>query len=216
VRYKVDKYIIRSENAAKLPTEASGPLVSWINAQPSVSDVLDYGCGKLRYAAYLARRATRLTLVDSAIQLDRPRAGRREMSVRQEAVARWPHARVLDLEAFNTDRRRYQLILCANVLSAIPSPSVRATVLRALADRLTTNGRCLFVVQFRNSYFREIVRSPRARPHLDGWLYDGPRGASYYGVLPNAKLEKLVRRYGHRIERSWTVGESALVLTRCS
>jgi SAM-dependent methyltransferase len=213
VRYRVKGHIIRSENAAKPPTQPLRPVVEWLKAIPRVERALDYGCGKLRYAPYLAARARQLVLVDSSQQLDRMQQVRPPRSVRQEAVRRWRHAIVLTVEDFRTKHWRYDLALCANVLSAIPSARVRADVIRVLASRLAPAGRCLFVTQFRNTYYRDISKSRRAVPHLDGWLHHGRNGPTYYGLIPKDRLCRLVTRYGHRVERAWVENEAALVLT---
>ena len=60
---------------------------------------------------------------------------------------------------FQEDPTKYDFILCANVLSAIPLANVRSMTLRRLAGALEKKGRCLFVTQYRHSCFKEMARS---------------------------------------------------------
>lgn len=214
MRYKVKRFEIRSENAAKPIAQASAYLSNWISAHPPIPSALDYGCGKLRYAYLLAAHVKALTLVDSDIQLARPQIINGEKTtVRDYAADQWPHSRTLSPQQFKKDRGKYDLVLCANVLSAIPVARTQNEVLRLISSRLKLSGRCLFVAQYRNSYFKEVSQSERAIPHLDGWIVKNSRGYSYYGILPKSKLEVLVKRNHFRVIRSWINGQSAYVLT---
>lgn len=177
--------------------------------------ILDYGCGKLRYSNVLSTKCSSLTLVDSEVQLSRKQSlGCRKTSVRLYARSRWPHSRTLNVDAFWCDRRSYDFVLCANVLSAIPDQRCRSRVLSKLASVLSRRGKCLFVAQYRNSYFKEVASSQVTIPHLDGWIMKGRRGACYFGVLGKEKLVTLAVRNGFGIIRAWTNGESAYVLAR--
>lgn len=214
MRYRVKGVEVRSENAAKPMSQPSRGLLKWISACARGPDILDYGCGKLRYADPLASRCDRLTLVDSQVQISRTqRIGDETTTVHDYASARWDHARVLSVREFQRDRRKYDFVLCANVLSAIPNAKVRAGVIRLLANRLKGNGRCLFVAQFRNSYFKQLKQNPRSEDHLDGYLLRKGSQSSYYGILDPFRLTRVVRRFGHKVVKSWVDGESAYVLT---
>jgi len=50
--------------------------------------------------------------------------------------------------------------------------------------------------------------------YLDGWILKTSRGNYYYGILPPAKLERLLRRQGYDIETLWVSGQLACVLAR--
>jgi 2-polyprenyl-3-methyl-5-hydroxy-6-metoxy-1,4-benzoquinol methylase len=178
-----------------------------------VDNVLDYGCGKLRYSSQLVKRCKRLTLVDSGVQLDRLQTiSGRQTTVRHFAGKRWATCRVLTIEEFQKERLTYDFILCSNVLSAIPVKSVRSKVLYSLHKALDPSGSCLFVTQYRNSDFRKMAASKLSSKHLDGWILNTSRGAFYYGLLNRADLERLVTQHGFRISKSWVEGESAYVL----
>jgi 2-polyprenyl-3-methyl-5-hydroxy-6-metoxy-1,4-benzoquinol methylase len=183
MRYKVKGIEIRSENAAKPLSQRSAYLSYWIRSHPRVHAILDYGCGKLRYAPLLAQRARTLTLVDSEIQLGRVQMiGKELTTARDYARDHWPHSRILTSEEFSRRGGRYDLVLCVNVLSAIPIPKIRSRSLRLIASCLKPAGRCLFVTQYRNSYFRQIVQSRKATKHLNGWILKSRGGHSYYGI----------------------------------
>ena len=218
MRYKVCGSEIRTENAAKPIEKPSRYLVEWLLAREPVDDALDYGCGKLRYASHLADRSSHLTLVDSEVQLTRQqRLGGQVTTVVDYVRQHWPAARVMTEAAFSKEDRRYDFILCANVLSAIPLQEDRARVLKRLGEALRRRaGRLLVVTQWRNTYFATTSRSPKATPHLDGWLLRTSRGNSYYGILTKDKIIALLLEHGFAIESAWTKNESAYVLAVAS
>ncbi len=213
MRYRVKGVEIRTENTAKPVCQAARSVLRWIEGHPPVEAALDYGCGKLRYAKALASRCSRLTLVDSRVQLERTQMinGCRT-SVREYVDAHLPEARTLSADDFTKDRETYDTVICANVLSAIPCARKRSQVLRAILRALKQEGECLFVTQYRNSYFSKVSASPDAIPHLDGWILKTARGAFYYGVLPLTRLQPLLRRHGFNVLRSWINGQRASVL----
>ena len=150
MRYRVNGEEIRSENAAKPMAQASNALVDCILSRPCIDHALDYGCGKLRYTPYLARRCSHFGLVDSSLQLERLQmiAGR-HTTVKKYAQTRWPSCRIYTAQEFwrGTDER-YDFVLCANVLSAIPSRIIRSQSLRAIRACLRRTGECLVVNQY--------------------------------------------------------------------
>lgn len=171
---------IRSENAAKPIAQASNALVDWLLSRPRVRYGLDYGCGKLRYTPYVARRCFSLGLVDSSLQLERPQiiAGRRT-TVKEYARRQWPSCRIYTVQEFWCGTgEHYDFVLCANVLSAIPSRRLRERSLRAIKACLRQKGECLVVNQYRNSDFQQARKRGEAIPHLDGWILASSRGTS--------------------------------------
>ena len=213
MRYRVKGLEIRSENAAKPMAQASRPLTRWLMEMEPVHSALDFGCGKLRYSRYIAKRSKEITLVDSQIQLDRiQRIGGRLTTVRTYAERNWPGCRVFTAEAFGSDTQRYDFILCANVLSAIPDRSMQSNALLRMGAALRQKGCCLFVTQFRNSYFKALLNSPKAMSHLDGWIIRTGRGNFYYGMLDKSRLIGLVVANGLSVKDAWVDGQSAYVL----
>ena len=215
MRYRIAGFEVRSENTAKPAAQASSVLTEWLQQNPPNGQVLDFGCGKLRYAPLLARTADRLTLVDSEEQLTREQTIRGSAcSISSFAQKEWHHVRVLTTQEFQRDRTRYDFVLCSNVLSAIPCRATRGSILESIADRLKSKGRCLSTTQYRNSDFRKMAKLPNSRPHLDGWILVKGDAAFYYGIIPLPKLLALLRRHGHAVVWSWRDGESAYALTR--
>jgi 2-polyprenyl-3-methyl-5-hydroxy-6-metoxy-1,4-benzoquinol methylase len=213
MRYRVKGHLIRSENTAKPPAQAAREVLLFLERLPRVNRACDFGCGKLRYAKSLARRSGRLTLVDSEIQLARRQVlfGNRT-TVAEYAQKHMATASTLTVHEFLRLGQNYDFILCANVLSAIPSTKERSIVLRGILHALGEAGRCLFVTQYRNSYFASAARLHGATAHMDGWILQTGRGSFYYGLLPLQKLKRLVSRHGYAVVDAWIAGQSAFVL----
>jgi len=215
MQYQVDDLRIFSENAAKPACDAARILVQWLSEREETPSALDYGCGKLRYTSHLAARSRKIGICDSTVQLTRLQTIHGERtSVAEFARSRWPHCTIHELEAFlRTQEKKYHFVLCANVLSAIPSVIVRSQSLNAIRNSLATNGRALFVNQHTNSYFTTARRKPTTRPHLDGWITGTGRRCSYYGVLNKDSVVQLTSAHGLRTVKAWFAGQSNYVLT---
>jgi hypothetical protein len=215
VRYRANGREVRSENAAQATTHRARFLEHWIREHKQVKRAVDYGCGKLRYSSLLVERCESLTLVDSAIQLDRiqPIAGQ-TTTIRKWVATNLPSAHVQTVDEFSATNTRHQLILCSNVLSAIPSYKERRLAVERIGDHLAHNGHALFVTQFRDTYFTRMRTSDRATPYLDGWLVDSIRGTCFYGLLPVDRLVQLVVRSRLHVEKAWKHEKSAYVLAR--
>lgn len=212
MHYKVKNLLIKTENAAKPSSQAAKAVLDWIGSRQRAKSALDFGCGKLRYSPTLAHQCEKLTLVDSTIQFDRTqRIDGKLTTVRDHVKSNFPNARLLLADAFEEDARKYDLAICANVLSAIPSARTRSKILRQISKKLTRGGVCLFVTQYTNSYFRTAASSPNAVPYLDGWILKTRRGNFYYGVLKKPKLERLLVDHGFVVMRSWINGQSVLI-----
>jgi len=214
MRYKVKSFEIRSENAAKPCSQAAKAVIDWIRRKDRIKNALDLGCGKLRYTRHLAEKCEHLGLVDSMIQIERKQMIRKRQTTIKEYVAKyWPHAEVYCIEEFlEKTRRKYDFVLCANVISAIPSKRMRAKTLRSILMCLKKKGQVLVVNQYTNSYFKQVIRSIRATPHLDGYILSSARGSYYYGILPGEKMSKILLGCGFSIIESWRNGQSAFVL----
>jgi SAM-dependent methyltransferase len=215
VRYHVNGFQIRSENAAKPACAAGKWVLDWISTLPPDGAGLDLGCGKLRYTIHLARRLCHVTAVDSREQVDRAqRLFGTSCSVREYAARHLGNVRVCSLDEDTWPHDRYSVILCSNVLSAIPSLSVRRQLMTKAYDRLCPNGELLVTTQYRNSHYASWEGNPRARRFLDGFLVEHTRGASFYGLIDSAALARLCRRVGFAIIRSGHAKELAYVFAR--
>lgn len=212
MRYLVKGKEIRSENAAKTAGEAAKPVMEWISSNSDVDATVDFGCGKLRYAQYLVKKSKRLCLVDSKIQLFRQQKILGEHgTIANYVEENWPNTTVMTFEQFEESADTHDLCFCANVLSAIPNTKIRSRVLNSIRRSINVDGKALFITQYRNSYFKEVSRSPNATPHLDGWLLKSLRGYSYYGIIDRSKLIALVERHGFKASNSWVKEGSAYV-----
>lgn len=192
--------IIKSENAAKPSSQRSTYLTKLLGGLPPVDSCFDYGCGKLRYHQPILSKTDRLTLVDSEIQLSRQQViCGVETSIR-DYVNGSNTIDLADEQAFAKSGRRYDRGFCINVLSVIPILARRRSVLKSILEHLAPNGRCLFVVQYRNSDFSRMAAMRNAQPWRDGYLINSLRGYSFYGLIRPEKLTRLVERAGFVVD----------------
>jgi 2-polyprenyl-3-methyl-5-hydroxy-6-metoxy-1,4-benzoquinol methylase len=213
MRYIIHGREIRSENAAKPASSAGRWMLHWIGTLPPGTIGLDLGCGKLRYTIPLAKRIASVTAVDSSVQLNRKQLlFGKVRSIREYASEKLPNVRVCALDKTSWRRRRYQIILCSNVLSAVPCRKARKALISAAHSCLAPQGRLLLTTQYRNSYFEGWRGAHRATPYMDGFLVRGKRGTSFYGLLNADALARLCRTSGFRILRAGHVKELAYVL----
>ena len=197
MRYSVRGLEVRSENAAQATDRPAQHLVELLRAEQGLRHSLDYGCGKLRYTGLLAERSTRVTIVDSDVQLGRVQPlGRENTSIREYIAQHWPNCRALTVHQFHGDRTRYDFVLCANVLSAIPDYDARGRAIEAIRDHLTRAGRALFVTQYRDASFTERITAGRAQRYRNGWLVADPNRPTFYEMIDSDHLQRLLIRHG--------------------
>lgn len=212
MRYRVDGQEIRSENAAKPHTQQSAVVADYLRQRGKVDAVLDYGCGKLRYSDLLATIGRRVTFVDSKIQLTRLQRVRGKRTTVAEFVARnYQHGQVVAAEEWRPGRRRYDLVTCINVLSAIASRQALYGTLEAIRAVTRRTGLAVFINQHSNSRFK---RYSRGKKHLFGHLHHAKGRHSYYGLLSEPRVVRLLTRRGFEIQRAWRLGEINFVEAR--
>jgi SAM-dependent methyltransferase len=200
MRYSLGRgVVIKTENAAKPETQASGPLLKYLVSLRTVGSSFDYGCGKLRYARTILRTTDKLTLVDSEAQLGRAQVVfGRETTVRD--VARRSNRLIAkNTIEFSAPSEDFDRGFCINVLSVIPSFAARRRVLHLIRQKLRPGGECLFVVQYRNSDFARMRALPNARAWRDGFIIDSLRGFSFYGLISPSRLAALVGTCGFKV-----------------
>ena len=200
MRYSLGRgIVIKTENAAKPDTQASGALLEYLAALKSVGTSFDYGCGKLRYVEAILRTTDTLTVVDSDAQLGRSQViFGRETTIRDVARRSNRIAAENTIE-FSCPSESFDRGFCINVLSVIPSFAARRDVLHLIRQKLRPGGECLFVVQYRNSDFTRMRALPNARPWRDGFIVDSLRGFSFYGLISPSRLAALVRKCGFKV-----------------
>lgn len=209
MRYTIQGQIIKSENAAKPHNQKSKVIDEYLLSKAGNDTVLDYGCGKLRYADSLIKIGNKVTFVDSEVQLNRVQIIRGEKTNIPEYIKRnYPGCEAISIEKIESHAIRYDLITCTNVLSAIPCEETLSKVLSNIRNLLKPGGTAIFVNQHRSSYFK---KHQTGQKHLHGYLYSGRRGHSYYGIMEKSKTEALVLSEGFELLRSWCIGESNII-----
>ena len=213
MRYKVNSVEVRSENAAKPSSQYSAYLMNWILNQNGFQVSIDYGCGKLRYSNYLRKVSKYTLLVDSNIQLNRVQIiNGFKTTVKDYVSNNWKDCKLVNVNNF-TEKNVADFVLCANVLSAIPSVVTRSETVSKIAASLKQNGKCLFVTQHTNSYFTKLANSAKSIKHLDGWLVLSKRGASYYGIIDRTKIKPILENDFSSLD-IWREGQSTYALVR--
>ncbi|MBR1177991.1 hypothetical protein JQ617_28795 [Bradyrhizobium sp. KB893862 SZCCT0404] len=201
MRYKIGKeIIIRSENAAKPDTQSSAYLNKLISGLEPVHSSFDFGCGKLRYKRTIAKTTEELALIDSEVQLSRTQMIRGRSTTIRDHVGKSNHVHALTVSQFASRDQQYDRGFCINVLSVIPSASVRLGIVQLMRAKLKPNGTCLFVTLYRNSDFTRMQKLPNCQPYGNGFLMDSLRGYSFYGLIPPDDLAELVKRAGFTVE----------------
>lgn len=220
MRYSIQGREVRSENAAKPTSTPSQWLLKWIADLPRHSRVLDLGCGKLRYTIPLSRQIDKVVAVDSPKQIDRVQTvdGEAGWTVRQFVADRLTNVQVFSLDEVGWRRWRYDRVLIAYVLSAIPKTSVRLDVLSNARDVLKRRGGEIFVAtNFANSRYKNWETDPRATKYGDGFLIENRKGVSFYGMIPLDRLCDYCRRVGLEVvDRGTIYGNNAYVAARSS
>ena len=215
MRYKVNGKIIKSENSAKPTSTASKIVLEYIDALPGDHRVLDMGCGKLRHTIPLSKRVAHVTAVDSTEQVYRKQviAGKKAISIYEYANRYLPNVTVATIDNARWKRSRFDFVLIAHVLSAIPDIQARINVLRDGANVLKRRtGHMLIVTNYSNTRFRAWEKASRATAHLDGWIIENKRGTSFFGMIPVHETVKYCVEIGLRITQSRTVdGRIAIV-----
>ena len=128
MHYHVGEYIIESELAAKPIGQTNKRILDFINELPKETQVLDYGCGKLRYSLPLSNKVSKVVAIDSNFQVDKiQKIGSLYTSPR---MYNKNNLFVYDLDEEEWKKYTYDVVLCTNVLSAIPLNEYRLQVLQ--------------------------------------------------------------------------------------
>ena len=209
MRYKTKLGIIRSENAAKSDVYQARAVVEYLRSYNGVGRTLDFGCGKLRYAKHLVEISGSVTFVDSKLQLTRKQTILGTHTTIYDYVpAHFPHCQVIAFEDISSHTKKYDLILCSNVLSAIPCAKTIKTVLFSIHRLLKSKGSAVFVHQHKNARFNKFQSGKK---QLHGFLYRNVNSVSYYGILDKQKTESILRRHGFQIIKGWVDGQRNIV-----
>lgn len=206
MRYLIRGARIKTENAAKSSSQKSSAVEEYLLSLKGKPSVLDFGCGKLRYADTLVSVASKVTFVDSSVQIGRDQIVRGEKTtVREYVQANYPGCSTLCFEDLAEHEKKYDVVTCTNVLSAIPCKETLSEVMAHIHRLLKKDGLAIFVNQHRSSYFKKYESGQKL---LYGFLHTGPKGTSYYGILDRTVIEELLTEHGYGGITSWCVGES--------
>ncbi len=213
MHYRVCGKIIKSELAAKSVKQQAKHVTQYLRNLQDVDKGADYGCGRLRYSDELRMHCNHLTLIDSQQQLSRHQIIHGRFSTIYDFVkTTWKNVDILTIEEFEKNLSKFDFILCANVLSAIPNPHRMLRALQCIHSKLKKSGEALFVTQYTNSYFTQMRDNKKAFPHSNGWIVDSVHGTFYYGILRKSEIQKMLQENGFTIHKAWTEGQSAMVL----
>src|ERR1700694_1118977 len=137
MRYKISKeVIVRTENAAKPEKQGSSYLNALISKLIPVKSSFDFGCGKLRYQKAISKTTQTLALVDSEIQLSRTQMIRGRKGSIREALQKSNHTSTFTVGEFAKLPATFDRGFCVNVLSVIPSTTIRLRVVQLMRSKL--------------------------------------------------------------------------------
>lgn len=195
MHYKIKEYVIESELAAKSVLQPNQNVLNYISNIPSFYTVLDYGCGKLRYTLPLSKRVKKVVAIDSAEQIKKLQVINGQRTSLSEVKI--DNVTVCALEDSKWRAESYDLVLCTNVLSAIPFESIREEVISNACSVLKETGQLYITVQYRNSYFSQYNQRQDVTKFEDGWLIlkKNQRGM-FYAPLTSDYIVKLCQRNG--------------------
>ena len=216
MRYRVKGEIVRSENAAKPTGTASKAMKTWIKSLDPGASVLDYGCGKLRYTILLARRVRKVVAIDSPEQCNRiQKIGRKRTTIVAYGSS-LANVRVAMIEDAGWQSQRFDWVLLANVLTAIPHPKVRMEVLRNCASVLKPlKGKLLVVGTFANSRFRDWEGDDDTVKYRDGWIRNTNGFASFFAPIAPETIIRYCEAAGLKVENCHREhGETVYVTAR--
>ena len=195
MHYKIKDYVIESELAAKSVLQPNQNVLNYISNIPSFYTVLDYGCGKLRYTLPLSKRVKKVVAIDSAEQIKKLQIINGQRTSLSEVKI--DNVIVCALEDSKWRAESYDLVLCTNVLSAIPFESIREEVLRNACSVLKETGQLYITVQYRNSYFSQYNQRQDVKKFEDGWLIlKNKQRGMFYAPLTSDYIVKLCQKNG--------------------
>lgn len=106
------------------------------------------------------------------------------------------------------DPRKYDIIFCSNVLSAIPDGEARSQLLKSIHCKLKMDGKAIFITQYTNSFYSQLKNRDDVVEHLDGVITNGKSKATYYGILGKNKLKELLESHKFKIHKIWNKDQS--------
>lgn len=190
MHYHVNEYIIESELSAKSTKQTNKVVLDFISKLPPHYEVLDYGCGKLRYSIPLAYQTSKVIAIDSNHQIEKMQIINEKFIAPKEYPLK--NLMVQDINSSGWKQKKYDIVFCTNVLSAVPNDEERLKILCNSKSVLKKSGYIYIVVQYRNSYFKRYPSRKGAIKYNDGWLIKrNDNKYSFYGLVTSEKIIKL-------------------------
>lgn len=203
MRYLINDIEIKSENTAKSEYFASKYVISYIHNLKQCDSILDFGCGKLRYADYLLQVAHRVTFIDSELQLNRQQVVKGVKTTVKDYISKnYKNSCAIPYEQIQTYDVKFNYIFCSNVLSAIPSNDTIKDILYQLKRHLKSDGKLIIINQHKDGYFNKYHSGDK---HLYGYIYKGRKGYSYYGIINKAAIYKMLVSCDYSNIKTWVI-----------
>lgn len=185
---------IDSERAAKSYLQPNKFLCALLKSLDHSKKALDYGCGKFRYTKLLLEIFDRVVAVDSRAQLTKTQnihgKIQRGIDFKPKRVS------VFYLEQKKWLNQKYDFILLAHVLSAIPSRQHRMHVLGNISRLLKRNGTALIVCQYKDAYYENQAKKDNTTPFLDGVISHNGKKGTFFGLIQISKLLPMLKTTG--------------------
>ncbi len=200
MHYRINDINIKSEYAAKSIKQQNKRVINFIENLPNDISVLDYGCGKLRYTIPLSYTVNKVTAIDSYEQLNKIQIiNDCRTTVHKYAEDFLDNVSVYNLESSYWKQNKYDVIICTNVLSAIPDDSDRVIVLKNIKNLLNSDGYMFLSVQYRNSYFSYCSKRKDIIRYNDGWISKFGDRHTFYGIISPTKLKLLCNKANMKV-----------------
>lgn len=183
MQYKINGTIIKSENSAKPTYSPSKDMLALLENYVSKDDeLLDFGCGKLRYAIPLSTKVKKVYGVDSYEQINRHIKVNKEKTSVLEISKKFHNIILFDAAMEDWKKRKYDIILLSHVLSSIPDDDDRLNIINSLASVMHEKSILITCTNHRGSIFKKWANSPNIEKYNNGFFIKEP-SPSYFGII---------------------------------
>ncbi len=210
MHYRVNNGIVESELAAKSVFQPNKYVLEYILSLNPTDTVLDYGCGKLRYTIPLSRQVKSVVAIDSEEQIEKIQM----ISGKKTALSQYHVDNVLicPIHSSAWKNQTYDVIICTNVLSAIPYRKERIKLLKNAKSVLKNTGTIYITTQYRNSYFSKYNGRDGVERFNDGWLIPRKKNKySFYAPLNSNEIIDLCVETGFVIDKCFQKDGSCFI-----
>ncbi len=177
------KFEIRVENSAPSQTRGAGS-VKWASgnlAREGVNSIVDLGCGRVRNLSVYRRYFSDIALVGTKLQCNRI----------ADLVPQVSAIRLLPIEEFVKEKRKYDAVFIISVLHIIPRLSDRRALLTLTRGKIRDLGFLIVDVPSGEHYYS--VHSTQANIYRDGWVMGKGSVKTFYRNYNAEELDGIVR-----------------------